>query len=272
MPIRLARYSDIPEMSTVLAASFGPDKLFQVMFPNQKQYPEDFVDAFRTRLRESWWDYSRVLMVSYTTIASNNNTAPPSETNNAVTEAEVITGMAEWERVGTGWEKVWNAWGRWDPRHLIKHFIRTFHLIRRTLSPNRAAVRPTPQDPQPLTWDNFGPTIGPFTAQYFSHPPWRRNHWDLNILAVHPLHQNQGYGRALATWGVARSSAEGVPAAVVGAEGKENFYRSCGFRLLAGWASQATDKDGNENPLAKRGVGGGAILWSAVKEDRADDG
>jgi len=29
-------------MSNVLAASFGPDKLFQVVFPGQKQYPDDY--------------------------------------------------------------------------------------------------------------------------------------------------------------------------------------------------------------------------------------
>ena len=118
-----------------------------------------------------------------------------------------------------------------------------------------------------MTWWNFGSIIGPFTAHFFNNPPWRRNHWSLELLAVHPSHQGKGFGRELATWGVVRAESDGIPAVVVAAKGKEDFYRVCGFKLLAGWASEPTDKEGNKNPLAKRGVGGGAILWSSVRED-----
>lgn len=83
-------------MARVLAASFGSDKLFQVMFPHQDEYPEDLVTTFRRSLREAWWDYSKVLMVSH--------------------EEEKITGVAEWQRVGLGWEHVWSVLGWWDPR------------------------------------------------------------------------------------------------------------------------------------------------------------
>lgn len=30
-------------------------------------------------------------------------------------QKEIITGMVEWQRVGLGWEHVWNLWGWWDP-------------------------------------------------------------------------------------------------------------------------------------------------------------
>jgi hypothetical protein len=104
MPIRLAQRADIPEMSNILAAAFTQDKLLQVMFPNQVTHPEDYVDGFRTRLVESWWDYSRILMVSYTAESGSK---------------EIITGLCEWERVGIGREKVWGSVYWWHPRRLI---------------------------------------------------------------------------------------------------------------------------------------------------------
>ena len=118
MPIRHARSSDIPIMAQVLAASFGPDQLFRIMFPHQDEFPEDLVTAFRRKLRESWWDYSKVLMVSYETQTSNPKD-PDDENHVFLTtrkgQKEVITGMVEWQRVGLGWEHVWNLWGWWDP-------------------------------------------------------------------------------------------------------------------------------------------------------------
>ena len=27
-----------------------------------------------------------------------------------------ILGVAEWQRVGPGWEKLWGCWSAWDPR------------------------------------------------------------------------------------------------------------------------------------------------------------
>ena len=111
MPIRHARWSDIPIMARVLAASFGPDKLFQIMFPYQDEYPEDLVTAFRRSIRVAWWDYSKVLMVSY----EEQDTADEYSTSRNG-KKEVITGMIEWQRAGLGWESVWNIFGSWDPR------------------------------------------------------------------------------------------------------------------------------------------------------------
>jgi hypothetical protein len=29
---------------------------------------------------------------------------------------EIITGIAQWERAGQGWEHIYGIWGWWDPR------------------------------------------------------------------------------------------------------------------------------------------------------------
>lgn len=124
MPIRHAQRSDIPIMARVLAASFGPDKLFQVMFPYQNQYPGDLIKAFRRGLEVDWWDYSKVLMVSYE-IQSLAHEDADEERQGLIrsrnSQNEVITGMAEWQRVGLGWEYVWNVLGWWDPRKSPGH-------------------------------------------------------------------------------------------------------------------------------------------------------
>lgn len=110
-------------MARVLAASFGPDELFQVLFPYQDQYPEDLVTALRRNLQVSWWNYSKILMVSYEDKQSSNIEDLDDEEQHISVhrggKKEIITGLCEWERVGLGWESVWNLWGWWDPSKLI---------------------------------------------------------------------------------------------------------------------------------------------------------
>ncbi|RMZ82265.1 hypothetical protein DV738_g1846, partial [Chaetothyriales sp. CBS 135597] len=66
MPVRPATRRDIPVMAQVLAASFGPDRLYQVMFPRMDEYWSDYEGAIREYLWVSWYDYRKVLTVSYT--------------------------------------------------------------------------------------------------------------------------------------------------------------------------------------------------------------
>jgi hypothetical protein len=99
MPIRRARYSDLPTISSILAASFYDEELHAYFFPQRQQYPDEYVRAWYQKVLKCWWDYSRVFVVSY---------------DEAGRGAEVITGVAEWQRVGDGWEGLWGS-GRWDP-------------------------------------------------------------------------------------------------------------------------------------------------------------
>ena len=145
----------------------------------------------------------------------------------------------------------------------MKPLLSTFYRLRRALFPNRATVVPTKENP--LTYWNFGPIIVPFIIQFMS-APHRALHWSLEILAVHPNHQGKGYGRELVQHGlegfVREDPAGELPACVVAADGKEEFYRKAGFPELVGWLSKARDGEGRENPMSKNGVGGGAVLWT----------
>ena len=75
----------------------------------------------------------------------------------------------------------------------------------------------------------------------------RSTGWYLNYLAVGRAHWNQGYGTALAQWGIGRAKEEKVAASVICAGQKRGFYRRCGFKAVGGRMSE-----GEGNPLAGR--------------------
>ncbi|KIX00817.1 uncharacterized protein Z518_09882 [Rhinocladiella mackenziei CBS 650.93] len=280
MPIRAATKADIPIMAAIMAASFGPDPLFQVMFPHQSQYPEAFVQAFEEYLWLSWYDYKRRLLVSYQETSTDVNQGQQlGETEDVPGEAEplllpkaksivrkneVLTGVAELERVGSGWAHVYGIWEKLDPRLLAKRILAACYTFRRRVFGNKAAVQATPDNASPLTYWNFLPSVVPFSAPFFS-APHRQIHWSLENLAVHPEHQGQGYGSKLVkeVLQMAKSDPIGdLPVCVIAADGKEGFYEKCGFKHLVGWLSRTTDPRGRDNPLRANGVGGGAVLWT----------
>jgi len=73
-------------------------------------------------------------------------------------------------------------------------------------------------------------------------------------LGVSPKYQGRGLGRELTLWGLEQAQRDGVPASVVVADGKEEFYRICGFREEVGNVTS-----GDENPMKE--FKGGAILF-----------
>ncbi|KAJ9611327.1 hypothetical protein H2200_004511 [Cladophialophora chaetospira] len=302
MPVRLATRADIPIMATVLSAAFGPDSLFQHLFPYQDEYPQDMESAMRENLWLAFYDVKKVLMISYESTPKDGGEEEGGGERQALIPRKgragegTITGLAEWERgvngKGAGFAN--GFWGQWDPRkfnpafkpltisiplskkkhrpkqylgRLMKPLLSTFYRVRRIFIPNRATnrLRPTQTNPKPMTYWNFGPIIFPFVKQFMA-APHRAKHWSLEILGVHPAHQGKGYGKELVQRGLevlAQGDPEGdLPACVVAADGKEEFYRRVGFPELVGWVSRSWDENGKENPFRGIGVGGGAVLWS----------
>lgn len=143
--------------------------------------------------------------------------------------------------------------------------------------PCRAAARPTTDDPDPLLFSNFFARTFPWFQQFAEFPtkPWRKNYWSLDLLAVHPRWHGKGHGKSLAQWGVLQASkdefgdGERLPAMVVSASGKEPFYKKCGFQELAGYITRDVDWIKERNPMGSRGIPGGAVMWSWIKDDEA---
>jgi GNAT superfamily N-acetyltransferase len=279
MPIRPATKADIPTCAKILAAAFGPDPLFQVTFPHQKEHPEAFVQAMEEHLWLAWWDYSKVLMVSYYLESKSDATATTNEAGKDATtvttvntdnnnkqsdgQYEILTGIAEWQLIDTKSPHLHNI-TPYSPLLLLKPLLSKYHEYRRWLFPNPASAHPTPENPHPLTFHTFLPTMSPFITPFFS-APHRSTHLSLENLAIHPSHQRRGYGRALVTHGLVMAKDKGdIPVCVIAAPGKEGFYVKCGIGELVGWASEGLDSEGRgrENPLRVSGVGGGAVLWT----------
>ena len=180
---------------------------------------------------------------------------------------EVVTGVAEWQRVGLGWERLWRCWGWWDPRRMVQPIIKLFTSLHYQIFGNRSFVRPSLEDPKPLTKLNFEALMWPFMAHHFTSVPYRQNHWELATLGVDPKYQRRGVGRELVLWGLEKAREDDLPAVVIGSKGTEDFYERCGFEFLVGYATDGINEKGEENPLRLRGIGGGCIRWTRVKED-----
>jgi GNAT superfamily N-acetyltransferase len=241
MPLRLARHGDLPVISSIFAAAFYNEEVTgDWMHPYRHQYPLDYAGYWIRKMREKYWDYGNIFMVSYFV---KDGEKPDGQ------QEEVVTGTAIWSRQGLGWERTWGIFGKWDVRRIFKRIARFFNRTSLILWPNRAA------DPKVADIETL---MFPFISHLWSGE--RANCWNLEYLAVAPEYQNQGYGRQLARWGLQQAETEGVCASVISADKKETFYQRCGFHTLVG---RATDGDGN--PLAGR-VKGGAIFFTDAEE------
>lgn len=105
MPIRLAQLSDLDAIARILADGFYDEEVLgQLLHPYRQQYPDDFVRYWKWSCRKRYWDYARVLVVSFV-----------EEVDEDGRKREILTGVAAWNRMGLGWMKVWGLWGWWDP-------------------------------------------------------------------------------------------------------------------------------------------------------------
>jgi hypothetical protein len=111
-------------MARIFSSAFGPDPLFHVFFPHQDEYPNGIFEAGMDNFWTAWFDYRLVHVISYE-ISDDNEQANGERTAllpNAKNgrQKETITGMAQWERLGKGWEGVYGIWGWWDPRGKLR--------------------------------------------------------------------------------------------------------------------------------------------------------
>ena len=112
------------------------------------------------------------------------------------------------------------------------------------IHPNRAA--------DPSLPDIYS-TIKPLLA--ISRSGSRSTGWYLNCLAVDPVYEKQGHGRVLVAWGIDQATKDKIAASVTSGEGRDNFYRRCGFDIEVGRVT-----DGEGNPLKNKTDGGASLF------------
>jgi N-acetylglutamate synthase-like GNAT family acetyltransferase len=87
------------------------------------------------------------------------------------------------------------------------------------------------------------------------HWAGERSHcYNLETLAVDPAYQNQCIGRHLVMGGLKKAADEQIATSVISADGKDTFYRKCGFNVEVGKLT-----DGVNNPIGQ--VRGGTVLF-----------
>ena len=103
MVLRLARYADLRIISDIFAVGFHDEEVVgPLMHPYRDKYPNDYLSYWIQRCGERYWDYSRVFLVSCEKDRKSGN--------------ELVVGVAEWQRIGLGWDRFWRLGGLWDPR------------------------------------------------------------------------------------------------------------------------------------------------------------
>lgn len=224
MSTRPATYADLLPASKVLAKAFRDEFLLgQWMHPHNKEYPDDLYLYFLHKLRTGYvGGPGNATFVSYKTNADGK---------------EQITGLAHWQRKPPSSD--------WYTTSKVKA-MEWYNYLESFVYPNRAA------DPSRLgilgeTW--------PFMEHFWTGS--RAEVWDLALLGVDPDEGGQGFGKALVKWGFEKAKQEGVGCSVVASDGKEGFYKSCGFEM----AGTVRDEGGEKNPMVKNQIIGGAILF-----------
>ncbi|KAF2689936.1 acyl-CoA N-acyltransferase [Lentithecium fluviatile CBS 122367] len=226
--IRFARYTDLPSIARVMGRAFFDDDLFgDIIHPYRKQYPEDVNLYWLRRAYVNFWNYRWRWLVAVTKDVS--------------TGKEDVVGVAQWERLGAGGDKLECA--VYDPRRYMTQLSSVFVSLHSLMYPNRAS-HPQNEDILERAYPIFGTVWSGDRAES----------WYLEWLAVHPDHQGKGIGQKLAQWGLDRAQEEGVWASVASTRGKEPFYQKCGF-IEEYWSASS----GEGNPLGE--WGSGRIFW-----------
>ncbi|KAF2198017.1 acyl-CoA N-acyltransferase [Delitschia confertaspora ATCC 74209] len=233
MPIRLAKYTDIPAIAHVCAKSFYDDELFgDMMHPFRAEYPEDYEQFYVRRFRENWYDWSHVIWVATTCDKEGK---------------VIVAGVAEWELMGrAGKGREYRKLGGWNPGMAFPN-LGSSHSS--ALSTNRAA------NPDPSLRNPF-PTAHDLTIHHWTGA--RANSYYLDLLAIHPDYQGGGLAKELVQWGLDRAEEEGVSASVVSSVPGRGFYKRMGFDKEVGRCGEGT-----ENPLGR--LEGGWILFRDAK-------
>ncbi|KAF7192956.1 hypothetical protein HII31_05687 [Pseudocercospora fuligena] len=247
MSIRFANYADLVPASKCLAAAFKDEHMYKslqqqnhrnttnknrfgiYMHPHRHSYPEDMYLQFLKMVRNAYFSGpDSYVLVSYD-------------------DTETITGLAHWRRLRSN--PPTPTWSR----TFIKTCVNWYNYFESFIYPNRAS--------EPSHLSILG-QLGPFAAPFWTGS--RSEVWDLTLLGVDSAHGGKGYGRELVKWGFERAREEGVGCSVMASEGKEGFYRSCGFDVLVG---NVRDNGGMENPCNLNDIpGGAALFWDNGRE------
>lgn len=235
MSLRPASYADLAPAAKVLAAAFKDESCFgQFMHPYREQYPDGMYLNFLRMLRKDYYHGpDHHVIVTYSSGVDGKE--------------DRVTGVAHWyrRRAGSPKPSLYNQ--------AILKSVEAYNYLETFVYPDRAA------DPTRL---DVLEKMDPFIEHHWTGT--RAEGWYLSLIGVDPTAEKKGYGRALVKYGLDLAKRDGVVCSVIAGEGRDNFYRACGFDVFLG---NVTDETGDQNPLV--GVAGGNIFFwdNGIKPD-----
>jgi GNAT superfamily N-acetyltransferase len=226
LSIRPARLVDHWAIARLNTQAFFEDVLFgRAIHPNRHRYPFDSDRYWLLRNLVAHFDYSHRFMVAVVADAQGQ---------------ERLVGQTHWSRIGLSARESCEAgWGlgRFDARRLLRPIVAAVTYLASLVWRNRAAESAM----ENIIEDSYG---------YLDHV------WDpakgrcpslyLESMAVAPEYQGLGIGKKLVQEGLKMADIENISASVISADGKEGFYRKCGFDV---------------GPVGRSGEGEGNPLW-----------
>ncbi|KPI44253.1 uncharacterized protein AB675_8751 [Cyphellophora attinorum] len=228
--IRLATLTEQPSIARLAARAFHNDVLFgHIIHPYRHAYRSHMSRYWLSRNLIAHLDPCHRINVAVTTSGSRK---------------ERIVGVIHWSRIApsaadnyaAGWGYAW-----WFPQRIL-HFLvsNVVWLAYRTIWRNRAA--------SPAQECIIEASEASGCLDHIWDPAKNRcPSWYIESMAVDPDWQGKGVGRLLVEEGLKLAEQEGVSASVIAADGKEDFYRKCGF--VTGPVGRSGMGDEKKNPL-----------------------
>lgn len=253
--LRWATPSDLPAIAHTMTRAFYDDDLFgDICHPHRAAHPQDpYLYWLRRAYVNFWhWNWRWVVAVApnpNSTTTTNVSPHPSTGSTNVVRGgSEIVVGVAQWERMGTGGDAMQPAF--YDPRAYMASASALAMKVHAWLWPNRACD-PVDEDILERAYTVFGSVWSGDRAES----------WYLEWCTVDPEWQGKGVGRQLVQQGLGWAKEDKVWASVATTRGKEGFYQKCGFEHEY-WSASA----GEGNPLGKK-WGAGRMFWTDFREE-----
>jgi GNAT superfamily N-acetyltransferase len=248
--VRQATLAEQPSIARLAARGFHDDVLFgHIIHPYRHAYPSHMSRYWLSRNLMAHFDPGHRINVAI---------AVPSAYDS---HEKRIVGVIHWSRIAPSPADNYAAgWGySWWHAGQILHFLvaNVVWLAYNTIWRNRAA------DPAHERIIEASEASG--CLDHIWDPARNRcPSWYIESMAVDPDWQGKGVGRLLVEDGLKLAESEGVSASVIAADGKEDFYRKCGFDT--GPVGRSGMGDDKNNPL--RAVPGGLVFFKEAPGKR----
>lgn len=221
MHLREGLLDDLPYLADIATEALWNDEIVRYLAPNRVKHPESHRDNYLYRTKKHYFQGDRLIVIV------------TDQDDHSWTGRETIAGFAFWsDTLGTSTKyplptsSLGN--GRYTTRscctrdRLLTHpgferfILRVEGLYRWYMNIDRSYDK--------IRFAKFWDVLAryPFFEDI-------ANYWELELLAIHPTYQRQGFGSLLLMWGMKQAALYQMPVVVAATFNGEHLYRKHGF-------------------------------------------